>query len=122
MLRRMICQAQNLQNKGELLHGIGFNPKAGKQISEMLEVAGGLKHSASRNVIARLGKGASEELQKAAVVELEGLVDAMAGVLRGMPDPPMPADEFAKLSPLVLEEARTKGVEMPWFATWGQRV
>lgn len=33
-----------------------------------------------------------------------------------MPDSP-PVDEFAKLTSLVLEEAKTKGVEMPWFAT-----
>lgn len=39
-----------------------------------------------------------------------------------MPNPPMPANEFEKLEPLALEEAMTKGVEMFWYAAWGQRV
>lgn len=107
---------------GAFLQGIRLNPKPGKQIFEMLGKGGVLEAIGRRNIAAKLGKGAlSKDLENTGYKELEGLVEAVAPSLDEIPNPPMTTAEFRELLPLALEEARTKGVEMDWYAAWGQR-
>ena len=106
---------------GTFLKGIGLNPMAGNQIFDMLDRAGGLRIMGRKDVASKLGKGApSEELETIGYEELEGLVEVVAPALERIPNPPMAADEFRRLLPLALEEAKTKGVEMAWYVAWGQ--
>ena len=108
---------------GAFLKGAGFNPTAGKQAFEMLEKAGGLKSMGRKDLPGKLGKGApNAELEAIGYEELTGVVEAISPGLKNVPSPPMSSEEFEKLLPLALEEARTQGVQMLWHGAWGQRM
>jgi len=57
-----------------------------------------------------------KEIEELGYEGLEGLVEVVTAVLKNMTDVPIDAGKFEKLLPLVLEDARTTGEDMCWYA------
>jgi gliotoxin biosynthesis N-methyltransferase len=106
---------------------LGINTRLGAATAELLQRAGEglLRDVGSRTGVSVCGKGAAtKELEEMGYEQLDGLCSATAALLEGTPEEerPLSMEELKSLLPAVMAQARESGVDMTWYAAWGQRI
>jgi len=106
---------------GQMMQRIGLDPSLGSQLPAIMQKATGLVEVDHSIGVSRIGRNAPEHLVEIGYAQLCGLRSSVSASLSKLPSPPLSSASFNDVVDLATDEAREKGIEMRWYAAWGQR-
>jgi len=106
---------------GQYLRRNGMDNTMCRRLKEILEGVGGLEDFGEKAGVSRMGKGEPEGLEETGRIQLEGFWAGLGQALKKEKEPTMPLDEYEKLLPAILEQAKERGVDMYWNAAWARK-
>uniref|UniRef100_A0A093UQ86 Tryprostatin B 6-hydroxylase n=1 Tax=Talaromyces marneffei PM1 TaxID=1077442 RepID=A0A093UQ86_TALMA len=111
------------KSMARMLESKGQDTGAGLRIRPLLEGSDRLSHIDSKEVVAKLGKGAeSEQLRKDGVYNLMKMIDTLKPKLEGLVDWPVTPAKLEELRSQIVEEANSTGADKAYYAAWGKRI
>jgi hypothetical protein len=106
---------------GQYLKRNGMDNELARRLEEILKNVGGLEDIGAKHGVSRLGKGEPEGMEETSKIQLEGFWDGLGQALKKEKVPAMPLEEYMKILPALLEQARERGVDMHWYSAWARR-